>query len=175
MRDVVEPFRRAIFGIAVIASIVASAGIAIAQDSGATQAGGAGGEVEAAAEAAVGEVEQAAEAVLGGAENLAHTLAPYVEPVAAGGFGYIFHLFEQQPFLFIFVALALGYPLGRIAVAGVSLGSTAGTLVVGLILSLIAFTVFDIQYKLPGLVSTIFLSMFMYALGLKVARPSSPA
>ena len=106
--------------------------------------------------------------------GLADTLAPYVEPVLEGGFGYIFHLFEAQPFLFIFVAMAIGYPLGRVAVMGVSLGSTAGTLLAGLAMSLIAFTAFDIQYQLPGLVSTIFLSMFMYALGLKVGPSFFP-
>lgn len=165
MRDVLASFRSAIFGLALVAVIAAGAGVAVAQDSTA-ESGAAGG--------AVAEVEQAAEAVVREAEGFAHTLAPYVEPVAAGGLGYIFDLFDQQPFLFIFVAMALGYPLGRVAIAGVSLGSTAGTLVVGLILSLTAFIAFDIQFELPGLVSTIFLSMFMYALGLKVGPSFFP-
>ncbi len=106
--------------------------------------------------------------------GLAHNLAPLIETIPLDGLGYVFHLFEQQPFLFIFVALALGYPLGRISIKGVSLGSTAGTLVVGIAMSLTAYVGFGIQYQLPGLVSTIFLSMFMYALGLKVGPSFFP-
>jgi putative transport protein len=129
---------------------------------------------EALAKEAVGEVTELAGEVAGEIDSLAHTMAPYVAPVAATGFGYLFHLLEQQPFLFIFIALAIGYPLGSLKFKGVGLGSTAGTLVVGLLLSLTAFLAFDIQFKLPGLVSTIFLSMFMYALGLKVGPSFFP-
>ena len=130
--------------------------------------------MEEGAEGVAAAVEGAAGAVIDEADSLAHTLAPYVAPIAEGGFGYLFKLLEAQPFLFIFLAMALGYPLGRIAIKGVSLGSTAGTLVVGLIISITAFTGFDIQFQLPGLVSTIFLSMFMYALGLKVGPSFFP-
>ena len=151
-----------------IAAIAVGTGLAVAQDSGKVEqeAGAVGSVME--------EAKQAAGSVIREAEDLAHTMAPYIEPVAESGFGFIFHLFDKQPFLFIFVALALGYPLGRITLKGVSLGSTAGTLVVGLIMSLVAFIGFDIQYKVPGLVSTIFLSMFMYALGLKVGPSFFP-
>ncbi len=156
-----------IFGVFVAAMATATS-LAIAQESGkAEQKAGAVGSV-------MQEAKQAADVVVRGAEGLAHTMAPYIEPVAESGFGFVFHLFDKQPFLFIFVALALGYPLGRITLKGVSLGSTAGTLVVGLIMSLTAFIGFDIQYKLPGLVSTIFLSMFMYALGLRVGPSFFP-
>ena len=130
--------------------------------------------MEEGAEGVAAAVEGAAGAVIDEADSLAHTLAPYVAPIAEGGLGYLFKLLEAQPFLFIFLAMALGYPLGRIAIKGVSLGSTAGTLVVGLIISITAFTGFDIQFQLPGLVSTIFLSMFMYALGLKVGPSFFP-
>jgi len=80
----------------------------------------------------------------------------------------IFAFLGSNPFVYLFLALSLGYPLGRVTIKGVSLGSTAGTLVVGISLSLTAFMAYGITYSLPGLVSTIFLLMFMYAIGMKV-------
>lgn len=74
----------------------------------------------------------------------------------------------DQPFLFIFIALACGYPIGKISFGGITLGSTAGTLVAGIAMTNIAFLGFDIKYSISGLVSTIALMMFMYAIGLKV-------
>ncbi len=150
-----------------------SANLAVAQQSS-DASGGAVEKTEQLANEAASAVSKLAGEVVKDADSLAHTMAPYVEPILAGGFGYVFHLLEQQPFLFIFIALAIGYPLGSLKFKGVGLGSTAGTLVVGLTMSLTAFLAFDIQFKLPGLVSTIFLSMFMYALGLKVGPSFFP-
>jgi putative transport protein len=58
--------------------------------------------------------------------------------------------------------------LGRFTVKGISLGTTAGTLVVGIGIALISSAVFGITYQIPGLVEDIFLMMFMYALGMRV-------
>jgi len=85
-----------------------------------------------------------------------------------GPFGWILNYFAKNPFAYLFLALALGYPLGRIKVAGISLGTTAGVLVVGIVIALTSSAVFGIKYQIPGLVSSIFLMMFMYALGMKV-------
>ena len=85
-----------------------------------------------------------------------------------GIIGSFFKLLDDHPLLFIMIALALGYPLGRVRFAGITLGTVAGTLLVGLILSNIAFLGFDIRYQLPGLMSTFALIMFMYAMGLRV-------
>ena len=82
--------------------------------------------------------------------------------------GQFFQYLGNQPFLFIFIALAFGYPIGKISFAGITLGSTAGTLIAGIVMTNIAFLGFDIKYSIPGLVSTIALMMFMYAIGLKV-------
>lgn len=98
--------------------------------------------------------------------------APPAKPKAPekhyGPVGSIFKLLGDRPFLFLFLAIAIGYPLGRLTFKGVGLGTTAGTLVVGIAISLGAFMAFDIRYQVPGLVSDIFLLMFMYAIGLKV-------
>ena len=43
--------------------------------------------------------------------------------------GQFFQYLGDQPFLFIFIALAFGYSIGKISFAGITLGSTAGTLI----------------------------------------------
>ena len=90
------------------------------------------------------------------------------EEVAPGGIGFVFSYLAKNPFVFLFVSLAIGYPLGRISVAGITLGATAGTLVVGIIIALTASAAFGITYGIPGLLQDTFLLMFMYALGLRV-------
>jgi putative transport protein len=85
-----------------------------------------------------------------------------------GVIGSIFNYFAQNPFAYLFLALAIGYPLGRVKVASISLGTTAGTLVVGIAIALTSSAVFGITYEIPGLVEDIFLMMFMYALGMRV-------
>jgi hypothetical protein len=48
-----------------------------------------------------------------------------------GTFGFILGYLAANPFAYLFLALALGYPLGRIKVGGISLGATAGPVSVG--------------------------------------------
>lgn len=87
---------------------------------------------------------------------------------AYGPIGFTFNYLAQNPFAYLFLTLAIGYPLGRIQVYGISLGATAGTLVVGISIALTASAAFGITFDIPGLVEDIFLMMFMYALGMKV-------
>ncbi|WP_045369424.1 aspartate:alanine exchanger family transporter [Vibrio campbellii] len=81
---------------------------------------------------------------------------------------FLFSYLSENPFVFLFLSLAIGYPLGRLTFKGVSLGTTAGTLVVGVALALTSFSVYELKIEEPGLVSDIFLMMFMYAIGMKV-------
>lgn len=81
---------------------------------------------------------------------------------------FLFNYLSENPFVFLFLSLVIGYPLGRITVKGVSLGTTAGTLIVGVALALTSFSVYGLKIEEPGLVSDIFLMMFMYAIGMKV-------
>jgi putative transport protein len=106
----------------------------------------------------------------GGKEAPAQKDAKAAKPAekSYGPIGSLFNYLNKQPFVFILLALAIGYPLGRVAVMGISLGPTAGTLLTGVVIAIIAQLAFDITYSIPGIVSTIFLLMFMYALGLKV-------
>lgn len=92
----------------------------------------------------------------------------FFEPVAESGLHGFFALLGNQPIIFLLLALTIGYPLGRVSLAGISLGSTAGTLLAGVVISLIAKLAFDISYSIPSVLSSIFLLLFMYALGLRV-------
>lgn len=97
--------------------------------------------------------------------------AATVLAVNGGDLGFIgnfMNFLANEPFLIIMISLALGYPLGQVKMGPVNLGSTAGTLVVGIILCNIAFLGYDIKFSIPGLVSTISLALFMYAIGLRV-------
>ncbi len=82
--------------------------------------------------------------------------------------GRFFKFLGSEPFVFLLMVLAIGYPLGRISVMGISLGPTAGTLLTGVVLAIIANQAFGVLFVIPDMVSTIFLLMFMYALGVKV-------
>jgi putative transport protein len=79
-----------------------------------------------------------------------------------------FHLLADQPFMTIFLVLGLGYLLGRVSLGFFSLGSTAGSLLVALVVGALAFAVAGIRFGIPDLVGTIFLSLFTYAIGLRV-------
>ncbi|WP_083698122.1 aspartate:alanine exchanger family transporter [Shewanella sp. UCD-KL21] len=86
----------------------------------------------------------------------------------AGPIAFVFTYIANNPFVFLFLSIALGYPLGKITVKGVNLGSTAGTLIIGVGIALTAFSVYGLSIDAPGLVEDIFLMMFMYAIGMKV-------
>jgi putative transport protein len=74
----------------------------------------------------------------------------------------------SYPFVLLFITLALGTAVGRAKLGFVTLGSTAGTLLVGISISLWAYLGFGIRYTMPSLVTTVFLNLFMFAVGLKV-------
>jgi len=73
-----------------------------------------------------------------------------------------------QPFVLLFLTLALGTVIGRRKLGFVSLGSTAGTLLAGIAISIAAFLGYGLKYEVPSLLTTIFLNLFMFAVGLKV-------
>lgn len=91
-----------------------------------------------------------------------------IEPVTEAGLHGFFQLLGNQPIAFILLALALGTLIGKLSFKSVSLGSTAGTLLVGVVVSMIAEAAYGITYSIPGILSSFMLLLFMYALGLKV-------
>jgi putative transport protein len=109
--------------------------------------------------------------------GLAAAIAPPAASAGEAGPGFRFDLgplggtldfFASYPFVLLFVTLALGTALGRAKLGFLTLGSTAGTLLVGIAISLWAYLGYDIRYSVPGLVTTVFLNLFMFAVGLKV-------
>jgi Predicted permease len=80
----------------------------------------------------------------------------------------LFHLLAGQPFMTIFFVLGLGYLLGRVSLGFFSVGSTAGSLLVALVVGILAFQLAGIRFQIPDLVGTIFLALFTYAVGLRV-------
>ena len=79
-----------------------------------------------------------------------------------------FQLLADQPFLAIFFVLGFGYMLGRVSLGFFSVGSTAGSLLVGLVVGALAFKLAGVHFTIPDLVGTIFLALFTYAVGLRV-------
>jgi len=80
----------------------------------------------------------------------------------------VFGLLAAQPFMTIFFVLGLGYLLGRVSLGFFSVGSTAGSLLVALLLGVIAYESAGVRFTIPDLVGTIFLALFTYAVGLRV-------
>jgi len=91
-----------------------------------------------------------------------------IQPVTEAGLHGFFQLLDNQPIAFVLLSLALGTLIGSFSFKTISLGSTAGTLLVGVILSMIAQAAYGITYAIPGILSSFMLLLFMYALGLKV-------
>lgn len=91
-----------------------------------------------------------------------------IKPVTEAGLHGFFQLLDNQPIAFVLLALAIGTLIGKFSFKTISLGSTAGTLLVGVVLSMIAQAAYGITYAIPGILSSFMLLLFMYALGLKV-------
>ena len=102
------------------------------------------------------------------AANVLGQVFDTIEPVTQAGFHGFFQLLDNQPIAFVLLALALGTLIGKFSFMTISLGSTAGTLLVGVVLSMIAEAAYGITYGIPGILSSFMLMLFMYALGLKV-------
>jgi putative transport protein len=80
----------------------------------------------------------------------------------------------HQPRDFILLSLAIGYPLGKMKCGSITLDATAGSLPMAVLISMAAPSAFSITYSNLGTISTIFLSLFMYALGLGGGPKSFP-
>jgi putative transport protein len=74
---------------------------------------------------------------------------------------YFVQALKQNPELAVFLALAIGFSIGRIKIAGFSLGTVVGTLLAGVFIG-------QLDIKVPGLVKTIFFDLFLFTTGYKV-------
>jgi putative transport protein len=71
---------------------------------------------------------------------------------------------NSQPFIALFLVISLGYAVGKISIAGLSLGSGA-VLFVGLAVGAVAP-----QATPPGLIISVGLAMFVYGLGIRYGK-----
>ncbi|HUL79259.1 MAG TPA: aspartate-alanine antiporter [Vicinamibacteria bacterium] len=68
---------------------------------------------------------------------------------------------RENPELAIFLTLAIGFLIGRIRVAGFSLGNVVGTLLAGVLVG-------QLEVKIDPLVKVVFFDLFLFATGYKV-------
>lgn len=73
-----------------------------------------------------------------------------------------------QPLMLLFLALGLGTLLGRLRVGIITLGSTASTLLVGLLISSAVYFGTGQRFTVPTQIDTIFLQLFIFAIGIKL-------
>ena len=74
---------------------------------------------------------------------------------------YFIKALQQNPELAIFLALAVGFSIGKIKIGGFSLGTVVGTLFAGVIIG-------QLDIKVPALVKTVFFDLFLFTTGYKV-------
>jgi putative transport protein len=74
---------------------------------------------------------------------------------------YFVHALQQNPELAIFLALAIGFAIGRVKIGGFSLGTVVGTLFAGVLIG-------QLDIKVPSLVKTVFFDLFLFTTGYKV-------
>jgi putative transport protein len=80
----------------------------------------------------------------------------------AGALGVAMELFQwlagQSPLIYLFVAVALGYLVGKLKVGNFVLGGIAGTLIVGVVLG-------QSGVQIDSSIKSIFFALFIYAVG----------
>jgi putative transport protein len=74
---------------------------------------------------------------------------------------YFVKALQGHPELAVFLALALGFLIGRIRIGSFSLGTVVGTLLAGVVIG-------QLDVKVPAIVKTIFFDLFLFTTGYKV-------
>ena len=97
---------------------------------------------------------------------ISHEVLETAQHITITGFSDIAHYLIANPVISIFVCLALGYLIGKLKIKSFTIGATVGTLLVGLLISLVFKGVGT--YKIDGTVKTIFFSLFIFAIGYEV-------
>ena len=97
---------------------------------------------------------------------ISHEVLQTAQHITRIGFSDIARYLIANPVISIFICLALGYLIGKLKIKSFTIGATVGTLLVGLLISLVfkgAGT-----YEIDGTVKTIFFSLFIFAIGYEV-------
>lgn len=82
--------------------------------------------------------------------------------------GGVIRFLNREPFAALFLVMAGGYALGKLTLKGISLGPTAGSLVIAIGLSSWASAGYGIAFELPPFASVVFFNLFIFAIGMKV-------
>ncbi len=70
-------------------------------------------------------------------------------------------LFQNYPQLAVFLAIAIGYYVGKLKIFGFNLGSTAGVLIAALFIG-------QMNIPVPSLLKTVAFALFIFTIGYKV-------
>ena len=97
---------------------------------------------------------------------ISHEVLETAQHITITGFSDIAHYLIANPVISIFICLALGYLIGKLKIKSFTIGATVGTLLVGLLISLVFKGVGT--YQIDGTVKTIFFSLFIFAIGYEV-------
>ena len=68
---------------------------------------------------------------------ISHEVLETAQRITVTGFSDIAHYLIANPVISIFICLALGYFIGKVKIKSFTVGATVGTLLVGLLISLI--------------------------------------
>src|SRR5499425_2265770 len=74
---------------------------------------------------------------------------------------YLINALRENPELAVFLALAIGFAIGQVKIAGFSLGTVVGTLFAGVLIG-------QLDIKVSPLVKTVFFALFLFTTGYKV-------
>ena len=97
---------------------------------------------------------------------ISHEVLETARHITITGFSDIAHYLIANPVISIFICLALGYLIGKLKIKSFTIGATVGTLLVGLLISLVFKEAGT--YQIDGTVKTIFFSLFIFAIGYEV-------
>ena len=97
---------------------------------------------------------------------ISHEVLETAQHITITGFSDITHYLIANPVISIFICLALGYLIGKLKIKSFTIGATVGTLLVGLLISLVFKEAGT--YQIDGTVKTIFFSLFIFAIGYEV-------
>ena len=97
---------------------------------------------------------------------ISHEVFETAQRITVTAFSDIAHYLIANPVISIFICLALGYFIGKVKIKSFTVGATVGTLLVGLLISLILKGAGT--YEIDGTVKTIFFSLFIFTIGYEV-------